>query len=89
MTEGVVREWCREFENWQSNIHENARLHRAAVLNSFWDVNEHPAYIPDLVPSDCHLFSDLKDCLRDQSFQTKKNIQTISYYWQQRSSTQG
>jgi histone-lysine N-methyltransferase SETMAR len=30
----------------------------------------HPPYSPDLAPSDFHLFSHVKHCLRGQSFET-------------------
>jgi histone-lysine N-methyltransferase SETMAR len=42
-------------------LHDNARQHAAArkqaMLQEFgWEVFEHPAYSPDLAPSDFHLF---------------------------------
>ena len=50
-------------------LHENARPHAAAhTLETLkqlkWEAMEHPACSPDLVPSDFHLFGQLKEALR-------------------------
>ena len=47
-------------------LHDNARTHTAihtlqTLVNLSFTVLEHPAYSPDLVPSDYHLFDPLKD----------------------------
>ncbi|GBO10529.1 hypothetical protein AVEN_247041-1 [Araneus ventricosus] len=47
-------------------IHDNARPHNAVVtqqlLEQFkWDLSVHPAYSPDLMTSDFHLFPELKN----------------------------
>jgi len=47
-------------------FHNNARLHTAAhTLETLkqlkWEVMEHPAYSPNLVPSDFQLFGPLKN----------------------------
>ena len=47
-------------------LHDNARPHTAAhTLETLKQLNletmEHPAYIPNLVPSDFHLFGPLKN----------------------------
>jgi histone-lysine N-methyltransferase SETMAR len=49
-------------------LHDNAHLHTAArtqaMLQEFgWEIFEHPAYSPDLAPSDFHLFPKLKEFL--------------------------
>ena len=54
-------------------LHDNARLHVATKtvnkLRKFhWEFLEHPPYIPDLAPSDFHLFSWLKNFLAGQRF---------------------
>ena len=50
-------------------LHDNARprtvhltINTIRQLN--WEVLEHPAYSPDLAPSDFHLFGPLKNALR-------------------------
>jgi len=50
-------------------LHDNARPHTAAhTLETLkqlkWEAMEHPAYSPDLAPSDFHLFGPLKEALR-------------------------
>jgi histone-lysine N-methyltransferase SETMAR len=49
-------------------LHDNARLHAAtrtqAMLPEFgWEAFEHPAYGPNLAPSDFHSFPTLKEFL--------------------------
>jgi histone-lysine N-methyltransferase SETMAR len=56
-------------------LHDNARTHAAArtqaMLQEFgWEVYEHPAYSPDLAPSDFHLFPKLKEFLGGRSFES-------------------
>ncbi|GBL88329.1 hypothetical protein AVEN_205211-1 [Araneus ventricosus] len=60
-------------------IHDKAHPYNPVVtqqlLGQFkWDVSDHPAYSPDLAPSDYHPFSELKNWLGRQSFQ-KNEIQ--------------
>ena len=50
-------------------LHNNARPHMAHLtINTIWQLNwevcAHPAYSPDLAPSDFHLFGPLKNALR-------------------------
>jgi transposase len=49
-------------------LHDDARPHTStaararALLEHFnWELFDHPPYNPDLAPSDCHLFTDLKN----------------------------
>ena len=49
-------------------LHDNARPHTAhltviTIRQLNWEVLEHPAYIPDLAPSDFHVFGHLKNAL--------------------------
>ena len=51
-------------------LHDNTRphiaLHTLETLKQWkWEAMEHPAYSPDLAPSDFHLFGPLKEALRD------------------------
>ncbi len=41
----------------------------AAIAAKGWTVLPHPAYSPDLAPSDFHIFGPLKDYLRGQRFE--------------------
>ena len=54
-------------------LHDNACPHTAAhTLETLkqlkWEAMEHPAYSPDLAPSDFHLFGLLKEALRGRQF---------------------
>jgi len=60
-------------------LHDNARPHTTARTNALiklfnWEVFDHPPYIPDLAPSDYHLFSKMKVRLATQRFHTNKDI---------------
>ena len=57
--------------------HDNAWPHTALMtqhklkeLN--WEVLRHPAYSPDLAPSDFHLFKSLQNYLNGKKFETTK-----------------
>jgi histone-lysine N-methyltransferase SETMAR len=54
-------------------LHDNGRLHTAAhtvdTLRTLkFEVLKHPPYVPDLAPSDFHLFGPMKEHLRGQNF---------------------
>jgi hypothetical protein len=54
-------------------LHNNAHPHTlACTLETLWklkwEVMEHPAHSPDFVPSDFHLFGQLKEVLRGRRF---------------------
>jgi histone-lysine N-methyltransferase SETMAR len=60
-------------------LHDNARPHTAArtrpLLDHFnWELFDHPPYNPDLAPSDCHLFTSLKNWLGSQSFNNNEKL---------------
>jgi histone-lysine N-methyltransferase SETMAR len=40
----------------------------------YWEILLHPAYSPDLVPSDFHLFSPVKDALGGKRFRADNEI---------------
>jgi len=42
---------------------------------------EHPAYIPDLVPSDFHLFGPLKNALRGRRFSCADDVKAAVHQW--------
>jgi histone-lysine N-methyltransferase SETMAR len=61
-------------------LHDNARPHvakvtRAKLVELGWEVLPHPAYSPDLAPSDYHLFRELHHHLEDKEFDDEDEIQ--------------
>ena len=54
-------------------LHDNTPIHTCNFVQAaigqvgFIELN-HPAYYPDIAPSDCHLFSNLKKFLRGKNF---------------------
>ncbi|KAK8406844.1 hypothetical protein O3P69_007418 [Scylla paramamosain] len=71
-------------------LHDNARPHTAVhTINTLqelhFEVLEHPAYSPDLAPSDYHLFGPLKDALRGRRFATdQQDVWSVSLAVQSR-----
>ena len=58
---------------------DNAPVHRAAtVKQKMWQIGmhnaEHPAYSPDLAPSDFYLFGNLKSKIRGLEFESAEEI---------------
>jgi hypothetical protein len=60
-------------------LHDNSRPHTAAVTTGtleelHWKVQPHPAYSPDLAPSDFHLFGPLKEDLGRKRFRVDDEV---------------
>lgn len=60
-------------------LQDNARVHTAnltmaKIRELKWQLLPHPAYSPDLAPSDFHLFGPMKDPLRGVKFDGEKEI---------------
>jgi histone-lysine N-methyltransferase SETMAR len=64
-------------------LHDNGRPHPAAstgaLLKLFiWQLFDHPAYSPDLAPSDYYPFTYLKNLLRPQPFNNNEDLMKVS-----------
>ena len=67
-------------------LHDNARPHSAAqtqdLITSFkWEQKDHPAYSPDLTPSDFHLFLHLKKYLGGKEFDDEDDLKDAMQKW--------
>lgn len=68
-------------------LHDNARPHTArsavkTISELGWETLTHPAYSPDLAPSDYHLFRDMKLKLRGTTFTSPNEVENgvLSYF---------
>jgi [histone H3]-lysine36 N-dimethyltransferase SETMAR len=66
--------------------HDNARPHTArmtmaAIADLRWELLPHPAYSPDLAPSDYHLFSELKKPLRGHRYENLNQMKRAINEW--------
>lgn len=61
-------------------LHDNARPHvakvtRSKLLEMGWEVLPHPAYSPDLAPSDYHLFRALQNFLKEKKYFNRDDLE--------------
>ena len=60
-------------------LHDNARPHVARIvkdrlLQLEWEVLPHPAYSPDIAPSDYHLFRSIQHGLADTRYRNAEEV---------------
>ncbi|EGI64137.1 Mariner Mos1 transposase [Acromyrmex echinatior] len=60
-------------------LHDNARPHviiivKQTLMDLEWEVFPHPAYSPDLAPSDYHLFRSMQHALEDTHFHNYSEV---------------
>ncbi|UYV66399.1 hypothetical protein LAZ67_4001546 [Cordylochernes scorpioides] len=62
-------------------LYSNARPHVAQVVKAAlqeleWEVLQHPAYSPDLAPTDYHLFRSMSNHMRGTTFDDEEDLKT-------------
>ena len=67
-------------------LHDNARPHVAksvkkTLMDLEWEILPHPAYSPDLAPSDFHLFRSMQHTLEDTHFANLDELQKWIDNW--------
>jgi len=67
-------------------LHDNAPAHTAqvsvnAATTAGFEILPHPAYSPDLAPSDFYLFCQLKRPLRGHQFESDEEVITLTNQW--------
>lgn len=67
-------------------LHDNARPHVAKVVKDAlskleWEVLPHPAYSPDIAPSDYHLFRSMQHALEDTHFRNHEEVRKWLDEW--------
>lgn len=66
--------------------HDNAKPHTAVVVKNYldgqdWEVLPHPAYSPDIAPSDYYLFRSMQSALSDKRFTSREEVQIWLDRW--------
>ncbi|GBN35142.1 hypothetical protein AVEN_185117-1 [Araneus ventricosus] len=81
MCEGKVRKMVRDFKAGCDNGHDDSRS-GLPVIGLFWLGSFGlPPYIPDLVPSDFHLFRHLKHHVSGNHYNDDENVKTAVTSW--------
>ncbi|UYV83682.1 SETMAR [Cordylochernes scorpioides] len=71
---------------WDQLGHDNARPHVAKVVKETlealqWDVLPHPAYSPDIAPSDYHMYRSMTHGLVEQHFTSYEEVKNWVNVW--------
>lgn len=85
----ALREKRPEYEQRHDKVilqHDNARPHVARPVKTYletlkWDVLSHPPYIPDIAPSDYHLFRSMEHGLAEQHFRSAEEAENWVKAW--------
>ena len=91
----ATQEWLRAAIKWQCPgllttdvllLHNNAWSHvvtatQQPLQHFMWTIFKQPSYSPELVPSDFHLFSILKDHPSSYKFASDDNVKTAVTRW--------
>ncbi|GBP44728.1 Mariner Mos1 transposase [Eumeta japonica] len=67
-------------------LHDNARLNVAVPVKNYsktldWEVLPHPPYLPDITPSDYHLFRSMAYTLSEQRFTSYEDTKNWVDSW--------
>ena len=82
----IRSKWRRRLTQGVLLLHDNACPHTAHLtINTIrqlnWEVLEHPAYSPDLAPSEFHLFGPLKNALRGRRYTADDEVKEAVHDW--------
>jgi len=66
--------------------HDNARPHTAhstvaTIQDLSFECLQHPPYLPDIAPSDFHVFGPLKEAMGGKSFRSDEEVQQAVREW--------
>lgn len=80
------REWKGKGRRKVTLLHDNARPHVASVTQQKltelgWEILPHPAYSPDIAPSDYHLFRSMQHSLAGNQFATEADVRKWVDAW--------
>jgi len=77
-----VRDGCQESLPQNTSARPHTASQTVQTINHLgFEVLEHPAYSPDLAPSEYHLFGPLKNALRCRRFSTDKEVREGVHKW--------
>jgi histone-lysine N-methyltransferase SETMAR len=68
-----------QFDNARPHV---SKMTRAKLLELGWQVIPHPAYSPDLAPTDYHIFSSLQRHLEDKQYDNRNTLEAdLAHYF--------
>jgi histone-lysine N-methyltransferase SETMAR len=81
LNEGKTNVHDEERSGRPSPITEDLKRKQAMLQEFGWEVFEHPAYSPDLTPSDFHLFPKLKEFVGGRRFKSDEEVKDAVKEW--------